>query len=79
MTVFILINLYNPNTEEDQVSTWINMNLKQEIFNDLENKMIILGGVLNLFLESVLEAERSSPVLKNLLFQTSLKLKKNIT
>ena len=79
MTVFILINLYNSNTEEDQVSTWIKMILKQEIFNDLENKMIILGGVLNLFLESVLEAEGSSPVLKNLLFQNSLKLKKNIT
>ena len=55
------------------------MNHKQEIFDDLENKMIILGGDLNLFLESVLEAEGSSPALKNLLFQNSLKLKKNIT
>ena len=50
-----------------------------QIFDDLENKVIILGGDFNVFLDSVLDAEDGSPVLKNLLFLNSLKLKKNTT
>ena len=56
--VFILINLHDPNTKK-YVSTWKEINLMLEIFNDLENK-INLGGDLNLFLDSVLEAKGSS-------------------
>ena len=52
------------------------MNLMLETFDDLENKIIILGDDFNQFLDSVLESEGGSPVLKNLLFQNSLKLKK---
>ena len=33
------------------------MNLMLETFDHLENKIIILGGDFNLFLDSVLEAE----------------------
>ena len=40
--VFISINLYNPNTEKEHVSTWEKMNLMLETFDDLENKIIIL-------------------------------------
>ena len=35
-----------------------------QTFDDLEDKIIILGGDINLFLDSVLEAESCSPVLK---------------
>ena len=63
-SVFILINVYNPNTEKEQVSTWEKMNLMLETFDDLVNKIIILGGDLNLFLDLILEAEGGSPVLK---------------
>ena len=52
--VVILINLYNPNTEKKQVSTWEKLNLMLETFDDLENKIIILGGDFNLFLDSEL-------------------------
>ena len=62
--VVILINLYNPNTEKEQVSTWEKLNLMLQTFDDLENKIIILGGDFNLFLDSVLEAEGGSPVFK---------------
>ena len=64
--VFILINLYNPNTGKEQVSTWEKLNLMLQTFDDLENKIIILGGDFNLFLDSVLEAEGGSPVLKKI-------------
>ena len=56
----ILINLYNPNTEKEQVSTWKKLNLMLQTFDDLEK---ILGSNFNLFLDSVLEAEGGSPVL----------------
>ena len=77
--VFILINLYNTNTKNKLVSTWQKMNLMPQTFGDLENKIIIFGGNFNLFLEPVLGTEGGSPVLKKLLFENSLKLKKNTT
>ena len=40
------------------------MNLILEAFDDFENKIIILGGDFNLYLDSALEAEGGSPVLK---------------
>ena len=40
-------------------------NLMLQTFDDLENKIIILGGDINLFLDSVLEAEGCSPVLQH--------------
>ena len=42
--VFILINMYNPNTEKGQVPTWAKMNLMLQAFDGLENKIIVLGG-----------------------------------
>ena len=70
--VFILINLYNSNTDREQVSIWEKMNLILETFNDLENKIIILGCDFYLFLDSALEVSK-------LLFQNSLKLKEHTT
>ena len=55
--VFILINLHNSNTKKEQVSTWEKLNLILQIFDYLKNKIIILGGNFNLFLDSILETE----------------------
>ena len=46
MTVFILINLYNPNTEKEKVSTWEKLNLILQTFDNLENKIKILEAIL---------------------------------
>ena len=62
--VVILINLYNPNTEKEQVFIWEKLDLMLQTFDDLENKIIILGGNFNLFLDTALGAEGCSPVLK---------------
>ena len=40
------------------------MDLILEAFEDLENKIIILGGNFNLFLDSVLETPVGNPILK---------------
>ena len=50
--------------EKEQVSILEKMNLMLETFDDLENIIIILGGDFYLFLDSVLEIEWGSPVLK---------------
>ena len=62
--VFILINLYNPNTEKEQVSIWEKMNLMHETFNDLESRIIILGGDFNLLVDSVLDSLHHSGFLQ---------------
>ena len=48
---------------QEQASTW---EIMLETLNDLENKKITRGGNFNLFLNSALEAEGGSLVLKNL-------------
>ena len=47
--VFILINLYDTNTEKEWVSTWEKINLMLQTFDDLEIKIVTLGGDFNLF------------------------------
>ena len=49
------------------------MNLMLETFHDLENKMIIPGGDFNLMLDSIVEAEGGSLVLKKTCFKTHWK------
>ena len=61
--VFISINLYNSNTKIEQVSTWEKFNVMMQTFDNMENKIIILGADFNPFLDSVLEDE-GGPVLK---------------
>ena len=63
--VFILINLYNPNTKKELVPIWEKIRLLLETSDDLENKIIILGGDFNLFLDSVPEADGCSQLLQN--------------
>ena len=46
------------------MSPWEKLDLMLQAFDDLENKIITLGGDFNLFLDSVLGAEDGSPVLK---------------
>ena len=73
--VFILINLYNPNTEKEQVSKWEKMNLMLQIFDDLGNKIIIPGDDLNLFLDSALDAEEGKLILKSSSFSNLNEIK----
>ena len=52
------------------------MNLMLETFDDLKNKIIILGGNFNLFLDFVLEAEGGSPIFKKIFsFKTHVEIK----
>ena len=51
----LLINLYNGNMENEQVSTLSNLSSILEKINDINNKSIVFGGDFNLFFETKLE------------------------
>ena len=63
-TVFVLVNIYNANTENDQLQTLSDLNDILGNINDIETKNIILGGDFNVFFNLSLEANGGNPVLK---------------
>ena len=62
--VLLLINLYNANTEYEQLSTLSDFSNMLEKVDDINNKSIKFGGDFNLFFEAKLEAQEGNPVLK---------------
>ena len=55
--VLLLINLYNANTENEQLSTLSDVSNMLEKIDDINNKNIVFEGDFNLFLEVKLEAQ----------------------
>ena len=62
--MLILINIYNANTESEQLSTLTQLNDMLTNVNNINNKNIILGGDFNMHFDSKLEAKGGKPVLK---------------
>ena len=62
--VLLLINLYNANTENEQLSTFSDLSNMLEKIYDINNKSTVFGGDFNLFFEAKLEAQGQNPVLK---------------
>ena len=52
--VLLLINLYNANTENEQLSTLSDLSNMLEKIDDINNKSIVFGGDFNLFFEAKL-------------------------
>ena len=63
-TEFILINLYNANTENDQLTTFSELINLLENFDLTKNKPIIFTYDFNMFLDRRLEAKGGNPCLK---------------
>ena len=61
--ILILINIYNANTETEQLSTLIQLNDMLINVKNI-NKNIILGGDFNMHFDSKLETKSGKPVLK---------------
>ena len=49
-SVFLLINIYNANTEPEQVNTLHDLITILETFEDIQNKSVVLGDDLNVIL-----------------------------
>ena len=62
--ILILINIYNANTESEQLATLIQLNDMLINVKNINNKNIILGGDFNMHFDSKLEAKGGKPVLK---------------
>ena len=60
-TEFMLINLYNANTQNDQSTTFSELTNLLENFNLTKNKPIIFADDFNLFLDRSLEAKGGFP------------------
>ena len=60
---FIVINIYNPNTESEQLKTF---SILQNMLDDIEtsNKQIVFGADFNLIFDCKLETNGGNPVLK---------------
>ena len=60
----ILINLYNANTETEQVIILEELENLLKKFDISQNKRIILASYFNIYFNSKLEAKRGKPLLK---------------
>ena len=61
---FVLINLYDANTETEQVSVLNNLSSLLETFDVTLEKNLILGGDFNLYLHLKLDAKGGKPAIK---------------
>ena len=63
-TAFLLINLFNPNKEKDQVLILSELDNMLETYNNISKNMIVLGGYFNFFFNTRLDAIGGNPKLK---------------
>ena len=66
--VLLLTNLYNGNTENEQLSTLSDLSNMLEKIDDINNKNIVFVGDFNRFFEAKLEAQGGNLVLKKKVF-----------
>ena len=62
--IFLLINLYNPNTEAEQVKTLCELERMLDVFSLDSCKNILFAGDFNCFFNSSLETSGGNPAFK---------------
>ena len=63
-SVFVLINIYNANTEPEQLHTLNDLINILETFEDIQNKSVVLDGDFNVILNPSLKSDGGKPVIK---------------
>ena len=63
-TVFVLINIYNANTESEQLETLSDLVSIIDKVKDIQSKNIVLGGDFNVIFDISLECLGGNPCLK---------------
>ena len=63
-SVFVLINIYNANTNSEQLHTLNDLINILETFVGIQNKIVVLGGDFNVILNSSLDSDGGMPVIK---------------
>ena len=75
---YILINIYNSNTESEQIETLEHLNRVLNTIDYSHEKHIILGGDLNIFFDSSLEASGGNPTIKKKSLRIILAIKERL-
>ena len=75
-TNFVLVNIYNPNTETEQVATLHDLDKMLETIKDLYDKHIVLAGDFNFFFDTSLDSYGGKPTLKKKSIAKFIELKK---
>ena len=63
-SIFVLINIYNANTEPEQLHTLNDLINILEIFEDIQNESVVLGGDFDALLNPSLNSEGGKSVIK---------------
>ena len=74
-TEYLLINLYNGNTESEQLNILESLSDILKDFQDLSEKNIIFAGDVHLFFDQNLESAGGNPILKKLAVSKLIELK----
>ena len=78
VSVFALVKICNANIELEQLHTLNNILNTPETFEDIQNKNIVLDGDFNVILNSCLDAEGGTPVIKKQAIAKLIQITKNL-
>ena len=77
-SIFVLINIYNANTESEQLHTLNDLTNILETFKDIQNKSVVLGGDFNVILNPSLDSEGGKPVIKKRTIAKLIQITENL-
>ena len=77
-SVFVLINIYNANTESEQLHTLNDLVNILETIEDIQNKSVVLGGDFNVILNPSIDSEGGKPVIKNRTIAKLIQITENL-
>ena len=77
-TNFFLVNIYNSNTETEQVTTLLDLGEMLETIKDFSYKHMVLGGDFNFFFDTCLDSSGGKPTLKKKSVAKFIELKEKI-
>ena len=74
----MLINIYNANTEAEQLHRLNDLINILETFEDIQNKSFVLGGDFNVILNPSLDSEGGKPVIKKRTIAKLIQITENL-
>ena len=76
--VFVLINIYNANNEQEQLHTLNDLLNILETFEDIQHKNFVLGGDFNVILNRVLDSKGGKSVIKKTTIAKLIQITENL-
>ena len=77
-SVFVLINIYNANTESEQLHTLNDLINILETFEDIQDKSVVLASDFNVIFNTSLDLEGGKPVIKKREIAKSIEITKSL-